>query len=67
MGAAALAAINLAIEALKQLPDFDEKKLQSLERARDSLNSALIQEDSDLILHSVKKIENLSTTYKDLL
>lgn len=63
----ALVVMNLAIEALKKVPDFDEKKLRELERARDALAFAITQEDSDLLLYSKNRVENLSSTYSDIL
>ena len=66
-GTAVLAVVTLAIEALKQIPDFDERKLKELERERDLLAHAILHEDSDLILTTKRKIGTMSVTYKDSL
>ena len=67
MGAALLAATTLAIEALKHIPTFDVRKLKQLERERDLLKHAILNEDSDLILSVSEKLGNLQTTYAGML
>lgn len=62
-----LAVTTLAIEALKQVPNFDERRLRDLEQARDALSFAIAQEDSDLLLYSKNRVENLSSTYASIL